>query len=336
MDKDHLKKFKTIDEQIRYLASKKRIIADSTNSHVLEERNYVSLINPYKELFATWYKSQNGSNEHHYDNDTSLDDVICAAKIDDVYSTILYSQIGIFERKLKVQLFYDLSKLYAEDGDECCVSYTDEIKHFLKNPKSGLLPKIALNYHYIVSRNGNNYTEDTGILDRRVQVLEKIYEIGTGENIDGTEVSSDNVLIQHYRKKSIVPLWVVPNGLTFGELQTLYHIVPNDVQRSVTINMSDITDPDHFNARKVSAFAGSLEVIRNLRNVINHYEPVLPFLYTNCGKHPRNSQLFKVLELLEYNMKHSIVGTHEIKKPSSVSCYNVRLNDIFTYMTSKI
>lgn len=60
------KTYKTIDEQIRYLKENKRIIVLENQKYILENRNYISIINPYKEFFATghiiiekkWCKSQ--------------------------------------------------------------------------------------------------------------------------------------------------------------------------------------------------------------------------------------------------------------------------------------
>lgn len=45
------KTYKTIDEQIEYLKESKKIIVDDEDRHYFEERNYISLINPYKEYF---------------------------------------------------------------------------------------------------------------------------------------------------------------------------------------------------------------------------------------------------------------------------------------------
>lgn len=47
------KTYKTIDEQIRYLKENKRIIVLENQKYILENRNYISIINPYKEFFAT-------------------------------------------------------------------------------------------------------------------------------------------------------------------------------------------------------------------------------------------------------------------------------------------
>ena len=47
------KTYMTIDEQIEYLKESKKIVVDDEDRHYFEERNYISLINPYKEYFST-------------------------------------------------------------------------------------------------------------------------------------------------------------------------------------------------------------------------------------------------------------------------------------------
>lgn len=43
--------YKSIDEQIKYLETNKKIIVSEDERYIFEERNYSSLINPYKEFF---------------------------------------------------------------------------------------------------------------------------------------------------------------------------------------------------------------------------------------------------------------------------------------------
>ena len=43
--------YKDINEQVLYLYKSKKIIVDAEVRHYLEERNYVSLVKPYKAFF---------------------------------------------------------------------------------------------------------------------------------------------------------------------------------------------------------------------------------------------------------------------------------------------
>ena len=52
-NKEVCKLYKNIDEQIEYLKMFKKIIINENERYILEDRNYISVINPYKEFFAT-------------------------------------------------------------------------------------------------------------------------------------------------------------------------------------------------------------------------------------------------------------------------------------------
>ena len=45
--------YRNINEQIQYLYDSKKIIVDVEDRHYLEERNYISLVKPYKAFFST-------------------------------------------------------------------------------------------------------------------------------------------------------------------------------------------------------------------------------------------------------------------------------------------
>lgn len=59
------KRYKTVDEQIAYLKETKKIIVDDEDRHCFDDVNYISLINPYKEIFANG-KTKEG--KHIYPN----------------------------------------------------------------------------------------------------------------------------------------------------------------------------------------------------------------------------------------------------------------------------
>lgn len=50
-EKREIKTYKSIDEMVEYLYKSKKIIVDDEDKHYFSERNYISLINPYKQFF---------------------------------------------------------------------------------------------------------------------------------------------------------------------------------------------------------------------------------------------------------------------------------------------
>ena len=50
-EKREIKTYKSIDEMVEYLYKSKKIIVDDEDKHYFSERNYISMINPYKQFF---------------------------------------------------------------------------------------------------------------------------------------------------------------------------------------------------------------------------------------------------------------------------------------------
>lgn len=50
-EKREIKTYKSIDEMVECLYKSKKIIVDDEDKHYFSERNYISLINPYKQFF---------------------------------------------------------------------------------------------------------------------------------------------------------------------------------------------------------------------------------------------------------------------------------------------
>lgn len=297
------KTYKTIDEQIEYLKESKKIIVDDEDRHCFEERNYISLINPYKEYFST---GRNNKGKLVYKKEANFKELINLINIDDKFAKKLYEAIGYFERKLKNVLFSEICKLYIDnkEKDIHCISYVSEIQSFITK-QTELPPQFCSNFNYLyVTEKGNiKKIIDNYNIKRKTDVLIHIYQIATNSSIDGSVLEDheecSNKLIRHcYKKQQIVPLWIIPNALTMGELQTLFLMLPDEPQKKIISKIMNI-DTTKVSSKNVVAFAGQIEQIRKLRNIVNHYEPVLPFLMSEIKtKKIEQSQLFTTLEIL--------------------------------------
>ena len=125
-------------------------------------------------------------------------------------------------------------------------------------------------------------------------ILKKLYDIGTGD-----KSSSKNILLQHYyNSQKMLPLWVIPNALTLGELNVLFSMLDMSTQKQICAKLMNV-DITKIKEKNVSTFMGYVENIRRIRNVINHYEPLIPFLLNNIKeKHLKDSQIIKTIESL--------------------------------------
>ena len=285
--------YKDINEQVLYLYNSKKIIVDVEDRHYLEERNYVSLVKPYKAFFST---GRNNKGKLVYKKETNFKEVIKLVNLDDAYAKMLYELIGVFERKFKSVLFAEICHNYVacDNSDIYCVRYVDEIKRFI-NDETSELPLFCPSFYcfYVKDKNGV----------KRLRECE-------------------------------VPLWVIPNALTLGELQILFMMLDEKSQKTVAAKMLK-SSVEKMSAHSILSFNGHIEKIRKLRNVVNHYEPLLPFLMDEMDtKKIENSQLYNTLNLLHKTSDLTLPRIEEIN--AKVNPSNSRIVRILNMMYENI
>lgn len=84
-EKREIKTYKSIDEMVEYLYKSKRIIVDDEDKHYFSERNYISMINPYKQFFST---GRNNKGKLIYKKEHNFKELINIIKIDDEFSKV--------------------------------------------------------------------------------------------------------------------------------------------------------------------------------------------------------------------------------------------------------
>lgn len=341
-EKREIKTYKSIDEMVEYLYKSKRIIVDDEDKHYFSERNYISMINPYKQFFST---GRNNKGKLIYKKEHNFKELINIIKIDDEFSKLMYEKIGLFEKKLKVVVFNEMCLKYVncEDcsKDKTCTIYLKEIKDFLENGVT--CPRFCGNYFYIyekIARNSTDKKNDTYNLERKRDLLEHIYQIGKEEHINGSKLDEiekcKNKLVLHYLSKETkkVPLWIIPNALTLGELQTLFLMLDTVSQKRIVAAMKN-SNKLKIDNKDIISFSGHIELIRQMRNIINHYEPLLPFLISEMtNKKIEDSKLFITLKLLDEQF--SKIEISDLKANMDVNSVNSKSKRILDFMFQTI
>ena len=327
------KTYKSVDEQIEYLKDNKKIIVKNEHKQIFEERSYSSLINPYKEFFS------NGRDEkgnHIYINEIDFEEILKIVKVDDNFCTAMYSYIGSFEKKFKTVLFSEICSKYvnSENEDKYCTSYIEEIDRFLESGNFDDLPRFCANYPFILTKNG--YVEDQYNLDCKKDLLIHLKEIGTGVSRDGGTIEKSNQLISHYLKTQVIaPLWVLPNSLTLGELKILFSMLDSNSQKKIISKFYDIEDYGKISLAKILNFSGALEIIRRIRNAVNHYEPIFPLLVSELKpmKKVKESQIYAVFKLLSNTFASSSFNhVTYVDLKLKVNDFNLKYIKIFEVM----
>ena len=103
------KEFKTIDEQIQILKSRKIIIEDYSNTYeLLTKNNYYYLINGYKELFL----DKKSKTEKYIDN-VKIEEIKALYIFDKSIKINFLKYILLLENEIDTYIAYEFSKSYG-------------------------------------------------------------------------------------------------------------------------------------------------------------------------------------------------------------------------------
>lgn len=269
----------------------------SINDKIFMECSYVSLINPYKDYLCI----NNNGIHREYPKDLEFKEFKQLARIDDFLSSRIDMYIKFFEQSLKAYLTNVLCDKMKSLGNDTCDDYL-LFQELLIN-SNNQFDMLNVFYRY---KNTTVILADPLIVKKNIEVIEKIIRIGTKKEY------LNNYLYNHYKNEyNTIPLWVVLHQLTLGELQSVF-------------NMLKIKDRVLFvekiyNQRKnnsfISKFSNKINYIRLLRNIINHYEPLIPFII-NIKNQKEQKYLIKIICILKMNYYSSVLHNNlTVKKP---------------------
>lgn len=233
------KPYKSIGEQIELLESR-GVATDTDTSAILLREGYYSIINGYKAPFL----------DRKATEDTGDDRYLAGTEFSDLYALFL------FDRNLRETTFHYLIRVEALVRTVC--SYTFSERH-----------KGADDY----LKQENYATEDEyaefglrGYLYNMQKLHNALFSKATRSNRD---------FIVHYRNNhGWVPLWVLANDLTFGNIEHFFNLMKPEEQstvckRIVKATGMDGSDLGFFNPTEARI---GLDVIVKARNMCAHDE----------------------------------------------------------------
>ena len=87
-----------------------------------------------------------------------------------------------------------------------------------------------------------------------------------------------NKLFQKYIiNNQPIPFWLVVHTLSLGDLVSIYQMLGKDLRNSILKYLDDSIEDSIFKDT-VFKFEQDLNIIKELRNIINHYEPLYEFI----------------------------------------------------------
>jgi|LSQX01.1.fsa_nt_gb hypothetical protein len=309
------KEFKTIKEQREYLVSEKNISDSELIEKVLKERTYVSLINTYKEFF---YTSIDAEGRHVYSKEIDFSKYINLAALDDNISNILHKYVGIFERKLKFVIAYEYSKFLTNDkNDPTCTNYLtsfSSIVDLINNEQNNdycVFDEHLKNLGLIRINEGFSRIGKLGEIDEKYRENTIQYRKKLLKNIFLHSVQQEGVkkseIIEHYVKtQGIPPFWLLVHQISLGDLVVLCGMFNATIRENIYMTFKEINERGPDRRKDVNKFYLQLDTIKNIRNTINHYEPLIVKFKTF-----KVDKLKPALKLLKETFDKSVIANYK-------------------------
>lgn len=245
------KPFKTHNQQMKILR-KRGLTVKSNDKRAIEEHGYYSIVNGYKQLFLQKDSKGKPISPEKYIKNASFKEIKSLYDFDKDLRKILYTPLMEYESNLGSEISYRFSEKYREP-----LSYL-EIR---------------------------NYSDDNNLIFSIVKTISNLSkEINRNAN--------NKMPIKHYLNEyKYVPLWVLVNHLTFGELNFFYSVCTKEIKIAIAKDFSKKYKRSYKTEIKISA--KSIETINNLvnifRNIVAHDE----ITYKKIVDKPKNFKTIK-------------------------------------------
>lgn len=281
------KQYQTIGAQIVNLEKNKNVDKTTINLRCFDEKTYLDLITPYSDLIAI---GRDAKNKHIYPTNVSFDEYLEYNRIDTSICNYLQLIIGCFEKMMKNFLMHAYCSKMKNDGDKQVKDFS-WVNRYLRRGRVFDLLKINE-----VFSGGSIQPAGPSIIGRRKKVLKTLSSMSTS--------SSKNHMVQHYQSKyGYVPMFVAIHSLTLGQLLTLFSMLSqNDKNELVCIFNG--TSGKRYPDSSIEKFEKDALRIQVIRNIINHYEPIFPFIQNTEMK--TFGSLTDLFEKLKENYKRSV------------------------------
>ena len=227
------KPFLSIKEQIKLLNTRGVKTDDNTYNLLLSE-GYYSLVNGYKDPFIDMEKTSS----------TGTDTYISGTHFDHIY------QLFLFDRKLRGITFHYLTKVEVMVRTICCYTFCE--KH--KDP----MPYLVL----------SNFTSPDSYLPGRKKFNDAYSKFqNVINNILYGKCHYD--FVAHYKENhDEIPLWVIANAMTFGNIEHFYDLMKPKEQNKVCSRIIKVIgrkpNQKYLSRNKLQSKLNKLVKIRNI------------------------------------------------------------------------
>lgn len=252
------KPFKTYDEQIEILASRGLDINNTEDAKfILSQVNYYNLINGYKTPFLD--DASPNEKEDAYKAGSSFEEIYALHEMDRELKEVVFSYLLRFEKLLKTSCAYRFSDLH----------------------RGGLYPYLQIE-NYSASKHQLNY------------VLKNIDALSNAISRENKN-SNGKKPIKHYIKKhDHIPLWVLVNFLTLGNISYFYNSLDESLQNKIARDFGERYKDSYKSKEKLSKteLIEIIKICNFFRNVCAHDEVMYSFSLNKAGQTAIFEKLF--------------------------------------------
>jgi abortive infection bacteriophage resistance protein len=254
-----LKPFQTHIQQLKILRGRGLTIRDGSNAmRILENEGYYNVINGYKNFFLVLDPNGNPVSPEQYKPGSTFEEIHKLYILDRELRNILLKYLLIFEKSVKSKVSYRFSQKFKKDN-----AYLD-MKNFTSNPN---------------------------------QLKQVLKLISTISNIISNYSDRNNNPIKHYLDNHQgVPLWVLANYCTLGNINNFYQCLDSPLQDTIAQDFSKIYKKNYqVNLQfPKDSLIDVLKTANLFRNVCAHEERLYNFGLNRPSRSRHNSNLLNI------------------------------------------
>lgn len=290
-----MKEFKTIAAQIGILESRGMIVGEGASTVLLRE-NYYSIINGYKDPFLDKGAMRTNANDLYLEG-TRFEWLYSLFQFDRELRQITFSYLLQAEAALKTATVYAFC-----ESHKACSDYLD--RSSFCSAREMLTPKAFKGN--MISLHSKNLNALMGILNRKLVIN-----------------AQSRPFVAHYMAAyGEVPLWVLCNDLTFGNMSHFYQLMKRSDQNSTCKHLFKTTlcakDAKRITPHEVLR---AYDVLTHFRNLCAHDER----LY--CAK-VGNDGYASVVKLMEIALPGDVVTNMKSDVEALLQKYEGKLHVI--------
>ena len=281
------KKYQNIGAQIVNLETNKNVDKTTINFRCFYEKTYLDLITPYSDLIAI---GRNENGKHLYPSAVTFNEYVEYNLIDSSICNCLHVLISAFEKMVKNFLMHKYCLKMKNSGDAQVKDYSWVNKYCRGSQVFDLL---TINEQLV---NGVIGSASQDVIDRRKKVLKTIAKLNTTS-------TKNNITVHYQQKYGYVPMFVAVHSLTLGQLLTLFGMLSCDDKNELLCIFNN-TKGKRYPDTAIEKFEKDAVRIQVIRNIVNHYEPIFPFIQNTEFK--TFGSLTSLLEKLKNYYKNTI------------------------------